>query len=67
MILLTNLLKDNKAIMKYWDYEKNDKNSITPYNITKGAEKKVWWICPKCKESYECCAYSKKQNISQFY
>ena len=58
-----DLATTNKELLNEWDYEKNDKNSITPYNITKGAEKKVWWICPKCKESYECYAYSKKQNI----
>ena len=49
-------------LLDEWDYEKNAANNITPYNITKGAERKVWWICKECNQSYECFAYSKKAN-----
>ena len=45
---MTNLLKNNKEMLKYWNYEKNDNellNSISQYS-----HKKVWWICPKGHE-----------------
>lgn len=58
-----DLATTNKELLSEWNYEKNNKNNITPYNITKGAEKKVWWICPRCKESYECLVYSKKEKV----
>ena len=52
----------NPELLDEWDYDKNLINNITPYDITKGAEKKIWWICSVCGESYECFAYSKKKN-----
>ena len=58
-----DLATTNPELLDEWDYEKNKLNGITPYNITKGAEKKVWWICNKCKMSYECFAYSKAKNV----
>lgn len=48
-----DLATTNPELLNEWYYEKNTANNITPYNITKGAEKKVWWICPKC-HSYDC-------------
>lgn len=38
-------------IAKEWDYEKN--NPLTPYDVTYGSNKKVWWICPICGKSYQ--------------
>lgn len=58
-----DLATTNPELLNEWDYKKNNINNITPYNITKGAEKKVWWICKKCKQSYESFAYSKKKDI----
>ena len=34
-----------------WDYEKN--GVLTPENVSYGSNKKVWWICPKCGQSYQ--------------
>ena len=31
-------------VAKMWDYKKNSSNK-TPYTITSGHDKKVWWIC----------------------
>lgn len=36
------------GIMFVWDFEKNDKNSITPYNIKAGSGKKIHLKCFKC-------------------
>ncbi|MBE6140105.1 MAG: hypothetical protein E7172_00985 [Firmicutes bacterium] len=58
-----DLATTNSKLLIEWNYEKNNLIGITPYNITKGAEKKVWWICNKCNQSYECFAYSKKENV----
>lgn len=57
-----DLATTNPKLLKEWDYEKNDILGISPYNITKGAEKKVWWICSN-GHSYECFAYSKRENV----
>lgn len=38
----------NRKAMKEWDYKKN--KNITPKDITKGSNKKVWWICDKGHE-----------------
>ena len=37
----------NPEILKFWDYEKNDKIGLFPYNFSKGSQKKVWWKCDK--------------------
>lgn len=58
-----DLATTNPELLEEWDYKNNDLVHITPYNITKGAEKKVWWICNQCKQSYQNFAYSKKVNI----
>ena len=57
-----DLATTNPELLNEWDYEKNSANNITPFNITKGAEKKIWWICQKCNQSYKCFPYSKKEN-----
>lgn len=33
-----------------WDY---DKNSVSPFSITKNSTKRVWWLCKKCKHSWQ--------------
>ena len=37
----------NVELLKEWDYEKNTEISITPYDISFGSTKKVWWKCEK--------------------
>lgn len=32
-------------LAKEWNYEKN--GELTPYDVTTGSSKKVWWICAK--------------------
>lgn len=38
-------------LAKQWDYEKN--GDLTPEIVSSGSNKKVWWICPKCGQSYQ--------------
>ena len=55
-----NLLKNNKEIMKYWDYEKNDNDLLN--KITTGSQKLVWWKCEK-QHSYQQIVKSKTKGV----
>lgn len=37
-----SLAEEHPEILSKWDY---NKNSISPYNITSGSHKRIWWIC----------------------
>lgn len=37
-------------LVNEWDYKKN--NKVTPTTITLYSNKKRWWICPKCNNSW---------------
>ena len=43
-----DLATTNHELLSEWDYDKN--LDISPYNITYGSDKKVWW---KCKKGHE--------------
>ena len=45
---MSNLLKDNKELMKEWDYQKN--KEIVVDNVTSGSKIKAWWKCSKGHE-----------------
>lgn len=47
-----DLKTTHNEIAKEWDYEKN--YPLRPENVSKGYDKKVWWICPTCNNSYKC-------------
>lgn len=38
-----DLASTNPKLIKEWDYEKNI--NITPYEVSRGSNKKVWWTC----------------------
>ena len=42
---------DNKELMKEWDWEKN--KDLDPNKLVVGSEKKAWWICQKCKGTWQ--------------
>lgn len=37
-------------IASQWHFTKNDK--LTPFDVSFGSSKKVWWYCSKCKSDY---------------
>ena len=52
MIKDKKYLIDNKVLMNEWDWVKNNEININPEKLTLGSEKKVWWICNICKNSW---------------
>ena len=42
-----DLATTNPELLKEWNYERNNKNGIFPYNVFQGTHMKVWWICDK--------------------
>ena len=59
MINLSNLLKDNKLLMKEYDFEQNSNIDIN--KITIGSNKKAWWKCEKGHE-WQATIDSRKKN-----
>ena len=54
-----DLATTNPEIIKEWDYEKN--YPLTPQDVIKGTEKKVWW---KCEKGHEWIQSINKRNIN---
>ena len=42
---INDLATANPELSEEWNYEKN--NNLTPYDVTAGSHKKVWWLCGK--------------------
>ncbi len=45
-----DLLTTFPELAQDWDFQKND--TLLPSMVAKGSDKKVWWKCNKCKQSY---------------
>lgn len=51
----SNTIK-GELILNEWDYEKNLDNNgivISPKDVYRGSDKKVWWKCSRCGNSYQ--------------
>ncbi len=44
-------VSDNAQLIAEWDWEKN--KGLNPYAITWKSDKKAWWICSECGNSWE--------------
>ena len=53
-----DLATTNPELLAEWDFKKN---TISPYEITAGSEKKIWWICSK-GHSYQAFAFNRKKG-----
>lgn len=42
---INDLATTNPELSEEWNYEKN--YNLTPYDVTAGSHKKVWWLCGK--------------------
>lgn len=56
LVGFNDLASFDKVLMQEWDSEKN---SINPSDIRFGYQKKVWWKCKECGESYEQSPYKR--------
>lgn len=62
----TNNLKIKyPELSSYWDYSKND---IKPEDVYYNSKKKVWWICSKCRKSFQAsiCTRVKSKHYACF-
>lgn len=50
-----SLAEKRPELLVEWDYEKN--GEISPYDVSPGSNKKVWWKC-------SVCGYSYRQGVS---
>lgn len=46
------MLKHRPDLWTIWDLEKNNELGLDIYKVTKSSDKKCWWYCGKCEESY---------------
>ncbi len=74
--ILASLLSSKKAnsiekdpeLMKYWSFKLN--GNIKPFMLSRGSNKKVWWECPNCKQSWQQQVYAmanKKRKCTNCY
>ena len=54
-----DLATTNPELVKEWDYEQNE---ISPQTITKGSNKKVWWKCSLCGNSWKAYVYKRNRG-----
>lgn len=59
LIGYNDLATTNPELLPEWDY---NKNTISPKEITAGAEKMIWWICNK-GHSYQSLAFNRKKGV----
>lgn len=55
-----DLATTDSDLLKEWNYEKN--TSISPYEISIGSHKKVWWRCHKCGYEWETKVEARKKG-----
>ena len=56
---VNDLATTNPELAKEWNYEKNGK--LTPYDLSAGSGKKVWWLCEK-GHAYEQSIYKRSSR-----
>ena len=50
---INDLKTNSPELMKEWNYEKNNAIDLFPERVTRFSDKKAWWICPICDNSYQ--------------
>jgi hypothetical protein len=51
------LSKINPELASEWNYKKN--KNLTPFDVTSGSEKKVWWTCKNCNNNWKAMIYNR--------
>lgn len=52
LVGLNDIFTLRPQLINEWDFERNDKEGINPYEVSRYSLKSVWWICPMCKRSF---------------
>ena len=52
-----DLATTNPSVAEEWHPTLNE--SLTPNQVSRGSERKVWWLCPKCGQAYNTSIYSR--------
>lgn len=47
------MLKVKPDLWIEWDFEKNNELGLDIWKVTKGSNKKAWWVCKKCNSTWE--------------
>lgn len=61
------MLKHSPELFNEWDFEKNDELGFDVYKATKASNKKAWWICSKCKSSYDSTVNNRSKGNNCTY
>lgn len=56
-----SLAETMPELAKQWHPTKN--GTLTPHDITAGAGKSIWWLCPKCGHEWLATPCSRKKGI----
>lgn len=57
MSLSDRYIINNTALMDEWDWEKNNALGLNPEKISEKSEKKPWWRCKECNNSWQTAVY----------
>ncbi|MFE4029112.1 zinc-ribbon domain-containing protein [Priestia sp. YIM B13551] len=60
VFLSNSLAVVNPELAKEWHPTKNDE--LTPYEVTAGSDKKVWWLCNLCQNEWEAHIYHRNNG-----
>lgn len=54
------LAEKRPVLLDEWEYSMN--GSISPYHVTPGSSKKVWWRCKNCNHVWQAIIYSRSKG-----
>ena len=56
------MLKVRPELWTEWDFKKNDELGFNIFGMTKGSEKRAWWICGTCMSKWEAMVNKRANN-----
>lgn len=60
------MLKVRPDLFDEWDFEKNNELGLDIYKVTKGSEKRAWWICSECESNYDSMIFIRIKGNCQY-
>lgn len=57
MSLSDRYIINNATLMEEWDWDRNKAAGLHPETIAEKSEKKPWWICKECGNSWQTAVY----------